>query len=264
VFVNGVYKATLTDTSASSFTATVGDLVDVYGSGSSYYVEPATNFCVDSERPTLEMKAHAIASESDLDVTLYDDTGSTELSSGTSNCEDYTLTMGADETKVIYAKLKVNAANKAYQVAAVAVAPINDIEDIYPSGASAGLFTKVATPKHMKSVGIIVNQSDSSATITKDYTVYKLNSPVLLHEWDSVTYQFTVEASSTDPAGTACTVSGCDGFAILFKDATWTRGSDGKMYFDFYTHDSSETDVGLDETDNNPYGKHTGALVRVA
>jgi len=264
IFVNGVYKTTLTDTSASSFTAAVGDVVDVYPGGSSYYGEAIHGFCIDSERPTLEISAHAIAAESNLAVTVYDDTGSTELSSGTSNCEDYTMTMGADESKVIYVKLKVNAANKAYQVGAVAVAPINDIEDVKPSGASAGLFEKIATPKHLKSVGIIVNQSGTSATITKDYTVYKLKSPVLLHEWDSVTYQFTVEAGSTDPSGTACTVSGWDGFAVLFKDATYYRGDDGNVYFDIYTHDSSEADVGLDETENSPYGKQTGALIRVA
>ena len=256
------YVTSSSDTSAASITGfAVGDTVYIYGGDSSYYVEPVEGLCIDAQQKSVSIDAHRIAAESDLQITGYDDTGSATLSAGTSNEDDYYITMGAGEEKAIYLKLKVNAANKAYQFCAWGVATFYNISSVEPQNVE-GTYTKVATPKHMESVAIKVNET-SGATITEDYVVYKLSSPILLHEWDSIKEQFVVESDSTnDPQGNGGTTN-LNGFAIIAKDCAWARGEDGRMYFDFYQHDSSEADVGLDETETSPYGKQTGVIIEV-
>ncbi len=52
-----------------------------------------------------------------------------------------------------------------------------------------------------------------------------------------------------------------EGFAIIAKDCTYSRGSDGKAYDDFYAHTSAEADVGLDETETSPRGGQIGVQI---
>mgnify|MGYP000215090915 CR=1 FL=1 len=267
VFKNGNsaenYVKELSDTSAYSLSGfAVGDTLYAYGGGTSYYADPVEGWCVDSQAPTLSINAHAIASESNMQITGYDDTGSATLSAGTTNEDDYYITMGAGEEQAIYLKLKVNAANKAYQFCAWGVATFYNISSVEPQNVEA-TYTKIATPEHLESVAIKVNETSPATTITEDYTVYKASSPIMLHEWDSIKEQFVVKSdSSNDPVGNGGT-SSLNGFAIIAKDCAYARGDDGRVYLDLYQHDSAESDVGLDETETSPYGKQVGVVIEV-
>jgi hypothetical protein len=256
------YVTTITDTSAYALSGfVVGDTVYIYGGDSSYYLEAVEGWCVDTQREPLSLNAHAIALESEMQVTGYDDTGSATLSAGTTNEDDYYITMGAGEQKAIHLKLKVNTANKAYQFCGWGVATFHNISSVEPQNVESR-YTKEFTPNHMEGVGIIINETGGD-TISEDYTVYKASSPVMLHEWDSIKEQFVVESdSNNDPIGNGGTTS-LNGFAVISKDCTYARGDDGRVYLDFYQHDSGEGDVGLDETETSPYGKQVGVLIEV-
>jgi len=259
------YVRTTSDTSDGTLTGfSVGDTIYIYCGGSSYYVDPLEGLCIDSETPNIDLNAHAIASESNLQMTLYDDTGSSTLTADTGGDCDYTMSQGAGSEDSIYAKLKVNVANKAYHFGGWAVATFYNISKVEPQH-EEGVYTKVGTPQHLESVDIVTN-STNSKSITEDYVFYKIDRPILLHEWDSIKEQFVVEADDTNAPVGDCTASPdtLNGFAILAKDVTYSRGADGVVYFDAYTHDASESDVGLDETETSPAGKQTGVLVEVA
>jgi len=257
------YIGATTDTSDAEISGfTVGDTIYMYCGGSTYYGEPVEGVCVESQRQPLSINAHTIVGESDMQVTAYDDTGSTTLSAGDTGDADYKMTQGAGGEDAIYIKLKVNVANKAYQVCAWGVAELTNITDVTPQDVES-TYTQVFTPTHMESIAIVTN-STTTKTQTKDYTIYKFASPILLHEWDSIKEQFVVEASDTnDPLGFVTGTNDDAGFAIIAKDCAYARGDDGRAHLDFYQHDTSEGDVGLDETETSPAGKQVGVLIEV-
>jgi len=260
---NWVFVGKTTDTSAYSLTGvSVGDYLKFMGadstsSSAAYYLDEK-EVCIDKQSMNIELPAHKWQVESNMQIVLYDDSGSTELSSGTSNQDDYYMTMGANEETTIYAKIKNNAANAAYRLCGVATTTFNDIDKVKPIG-----FTAVSTPTKFNNIAVKVNETTgSTTTISSDYIPYKLSAPIMLHEWESQKYQFTVKSSATDPTAASGTAN-LDGFAIQFFDCAAGRGSDGTMYDDFYTHDDSQGDVGLDEGETSPLGKQLGALVEV-
>ena len=254
------YVGTTTDTSSGTISGfSVGDTIYIYCGGSSYYVEPVEEFCIDTQTPTVNLNAHKMVSESDLQITAYDDTGSATLSSAT--YADYYITMGAGEKKAIYLKLKVNTANKAFNFGGWAIAKFYNISDVEPQDVEA-TYEKIGTPNFAEGVNVKVNES-AGTTITKDYTIWKASSPILLREWDSIKEQFVIESDSTnDPVGNEGTTN-FNGVAIVALDMQYARGADGKVYLDVYQHDSGEANVGLAEDLTSPYGKTSGVLIEV-
>ena len=268
LLVNGQVVSTLTDTSAASVTSgvKVGDVISFRGGSSSYYLDPTfkvdgkeyESYCVTTQQVNIELSAHSVAAESNLAITGYDSTGATELSSGASSQEDYYITAGADEQGTFYIKLKNNIANKAYNHYAWAIAKFYNISSVKPHTG----YVKVATPKHLEGVDILVNEtSGNTISINKDYAAYVRSSPLMLHEFDSVKVQFDYETdASNDPIATTHNQY-FNGVAIVSKDAAWARGADGQYYLDFYQHDTTAADVGLDETETSPLGKQSGVLI---
>ncbi len=251
------------DTSAEELSGyTVGDTIYYYCGGTGYYADPIEGLCVETQRQPLSIEAHAIMPEANSAITAYDDTGSTALSATASaNYGDYNLTLGAGSEESIYIKLKNNVANKAYQFCAWGIVKFYNITDVKPQNVEA-TYTEVPTPVHMESVAVEVNTT--TASLTRDYAMYKAGSPIMLHEWDSIKEQFVVTAHSTnDPQDrqSLTTSNNMNGFAIIAKDCTYARGDDGLIHFDFYGHDTSEADVGLDETETSPRGKQTGVQI---
>jgi len=258
------------DTSSGSLGGyVVGDTLYMYCGGSTYYGESIEGWCIDNQYPTLVINAHTISTaDSSNSITVYDNTGGTVLSTGagTDGDSDYYMSLGAGADDSIYVKLKVNAANKAYQFCAWGVAEFYNISKVSPQNVEA-TYTNVPTPQHMKSISIRVNTSGSNTDIDgQDYTVYRASAPIMLHEWDSIKEKFVVEADDTyDPIGgnTGTNQSTLNGFAILAKDCTYSRGDDGKVYLDFYQHDSAQADVGMDEVETSPAGKTDSTLISV-
>lgn len=259
---------TLTDTTAGSLTNVVaGDVISFFDNGNStavYYVDPKTGVCIGSQRETVNLDAHQIMGATSGQVVVYDDTGATELSSDT--CADYYMAVSANEKPLIHAKFKVNTANRAMWLAGIGLLTGKNITNIYPTGESAALFTKVSTPEWLQDVSVNFNATDDQVTATKTYTVYKLNQPVMLGEYDSRTYKLKIEASANDPVDQDCLIGSASGenwagVGILFIDQMYIRGEDGKMYLDIHDHTSTEGNVGLNEAPTSPIGKYTGALI---
>ena len=253
------FVATTTDTSAGTLNSgfTVGDVMNIYCGGSSYYGEPVENECIDSQDDMVNINAHAIAGETDLAITVYDDTGSAALTAaGNSTTADYDLTLGANEEKSIYVQLKVNAANKAYNFIGFATGAGNDIKSVVPVDSK---FVKRATVDFLDDVSV---NGGSATNQTITYTAYTLNAPVLLSEWEQVKHQFTVTAGTSDPSATDNVFSTIDAAIVCGLDATYARGSDGVVYLDYYVHSTgSETNVGVSETFTDPVGKNSCVVI---
>jgi hypothetical protein len=263
VFKNGNSPTDFTnntdDTSGGSITGfSGGDTLYMYCGGSSYYTEPLEGFCVDDLTPSVNLNAHQIITHAGLAITGYDDTGGTALTAESYN-GDYYITQGAGGEDSIYIKLKANLANRAYQFCAWCTVKYYNVSEVIPQG-EEGTYTPVVTPQHMKALTINRNNTDNENT-TETYDCYRLAEPILMQEWDSIKEQFVVEADDTNDPWYNPASAKQNGFAIIAKDCTYSRGGDGKIYLDFYTHDTAQSDVGLDEEDHEPWGKDSGVTI---
>jgi hypothetical protein len=245
------------DTAESSVsTVIVGNSYDIYGGNGSYYTDPVERFCIKGQQAVVEMDAWQIQAESSMSITVYDDTD-TELDAGkdTTNEEDYNLTLGADEEKLIRVKLKNNAANKVYDHCAWALRTANDIDkiEIQESG-----YSEVPVPKFLKTT---ININSTGVNLTNYETVVK--GPVVrLIEWQSLKHDFVVSAGSTDPSHDDTGSSSSDLAILLSLDCAWEKGQDGKMHYDFYAHTDSEEDAtGMTQTVASPLGKQVGVII---
>ena len=248
---NGDVVTSADTTAYDMATYSVGDVISVYGkasSGATYYVDDKTDICITSEAFPIDLKARAIVAIANLQVTCYDDTGSASCSGGTNTSqEDYDITLGASEETTFFARVKVNAANKAHSLMGLAVLTTNDIDTVKPTGSE---WTAVTVPDYLN---VQVSPDGSlGENITGGYEkAWVLSAPVMLHQWDWVKYQFKIESGSTDPA-TATTFQGSDNAIVCFLDGGRTRGDDGKLYFDIKTHTDTEANVGLVENFTYP------------
>ena len=255
------YVTVTSDTAAGSVTSgfAVGDTLYVYCANATYYTDPIEGLCLDKQEMPVNIKAHKIAGESNMAITGYDDTGGTALSAGTATQEDYYVTMGANEEQSLYLKLKVNAANMAYDLCGVATYALTNISSLKPAGSE---YTSVATPEWGKNIAIKFNET-GSLTVTKDYSFFKRSSALRLHEWESVKDEFVIKTTTTgDPVQSTNDESvstSCAG--ALYVDCAWAKGGDGKMYYDFYVHDDGQADVGLAETETSPLGGQVGVVI---
>jgi hypothetical protein len=261
VYKNGVgatnFVGSSTDTTAYDFSGfTVGDVAYVYGGGSSYYVEKLENVCVDAQRKNINLNAHAIQTQANMQITGYDDTGSTTLTTGTTGEENYEISLGANEQKTFYIQLKNNGADAEYDVCGIAVRVTNDVQDCYPVGYTSGHLAK-----YLDTTPITINQT-GALNLTGGYDKVYTFDPIKLHEWESKKFQFVIKASTTDPtASDGASYANADLCIIQFVDCSYGRANDGTIYYDYYTHDESETNVGANEIVFNPYSLHTGVII---
>lgn len=250
------------DTSAYSLTGlNVGDTIYTYGGSATYYMDAREGICINVVGFPLELGGHAVAAESDMEAKLYADSGSNnELSSGTASEDDYTVALGANAEEDFYYKLKVNSANKAFQLGGIATAKFYNITGVDVESSN---FVKIPTPSYLENVDILVNET-ASTTISKDYTVFKRTVPLMLHEWESIEVKIIVETDATNDPIDAGGASGANNFAIIAVDSAWSRGDSGTSILDIYQHDSAEGNVGLVETVASPLGGQIGVMVQVS
>lgn len=248
------------DTTAYSLTGySVGEVISIYGGSSSYYLDPVENYCIDAAAFPLDLDAHAVVTQSGLQITGYDDTGASGLSAGTNTtCEDYDITIGANGEETFYLKLKQNTAVKAFNLFSVHTAVTNDIDECEPQDADWKL---VPTAKFMKGLTLSEDAVSGTTNATNvDFTTWVLSAPKFMTEWESVKYQFNFKASATDPA-TNADFATSDMAIVCFNDATYDRGSDGKIYLDYYAHTSAESDVGMAGLPTLPVGKQDCTVI---
>lgn len=249
-----------TDTSAATIAGfSVGDTVYIYCGGSSYYTE-LFSMCIDSATPAVNLVSHTASATTDLQIVGYDSSGSAALTAGTSSMQDYNMTLGASQEDVFYLKLTNNVANKAFQFDGWAVAKFTNIDECRPTSTEGRSFTKSASVTFLESQAINVSSGTYNNPITKDYVPYVVSSPVLLREWEWIKDKFTIKATSTDPTGGTNSTT-FNGVAAVAFDVTYAKGDDGGAHFDFYSHDSGESNVGISETLTSPLGKDNGVLI---
>ena len=243
---NGQIQAYTDSTAASATGFSVGDVVSVYGGGTTYYATPQPTICLDTQSYALDIDVHTIATIQNLQITGYDSTSAATLSAGTNaSQENYDIVLGADQVDVFYLKLQVNTSNVAFQLTGIATVASNDIKDVEPIN-DQGL-TKVTLPDFLN---ILITGDHGVGVGTNFSTGYDdlwlLDQPIMLHEWDEVKYKFTIEASSTDPATNNDPAAG-DNALVCFLDGAWSRAGDGAIKYGIYQLDDSEANVGLTE-----------------
>jgi hypothetical protein len=246
------------DTAAGSVTTVwkPGDTAFIYCGGTfaeiGYYADPVEGECIDSIAKHVSWDVHAITTAaSGVDMVVYDDAHTVLTAAGNTTTADYDITLGASQEKKIYVKLTESVAVKSFNLMAFATASLNDIDYVKPES-STGMVQKLA-PKWLKDVE--VGDETNIQNQTTDYDVYYLAQPVLLKQWQSVEYPFTVKAKTTDPAETANVFSTMDAAIICAIDGTYHQGSDGKEYLDIQDHiTDTEANVGYVEVVFDPVG----------
>jgi|GEM_PF-4081262 len=238
----------------------VGDKITVVEIDGSYYGNPVTK-TIGSESDVMEYDVSAMASESNMQVTVYDDTGTTELNAASdSDLADYNITLGAGEEKVVYAKIYNGDSDSLIRIKAIAVGAGNDIDEVTVEDPN---WVKVAIPKHIEDTTLTINGTSTSFDYDAVY-VYKpgTTETIDLHEYESFKLKLKIKAdASNDPAFTT-TVSNMDIAFFEFKDADWYYTKSGSYAFGIADDSDSEADVGIDETDNSPLGKEMGAIIQ--
>jgi len=250
------------NTSTTVTTASVGQQLAFFGGSSTYYMDPIAVYDVSTAVDTIRLDGHAIATESEMSMTVKDEDGNTlTADDDAENTADYSISLGADEETLITAKLKVGASDNSYQLKAIGVYYENDVDNLEPVGSD---WVKVAMTKEIKDATVTFT-NDTSTAFTGDYDaiyVYKpnTNEVVNLKEWESYEIPLVITAGSTDPTANTGDFAG-----IIALDGAWAEGSDGNMNFDYYKHETAEGvgTVGLDETVTSPQGLQIGFMVEV-
>lgn len=269
-YVNGIQPADFSQVSADTSDEdiatgfVVGDKLYVYCGGTSYYTDPVEGMCLETQSENLNINIHAIEAESDMQITAYDDSEATALSSGTTYEEDYYITQGAGAEDTVYLKLKVNSADAAYDHCAWGTMALTNLTSFVPNKVTTHgvTYTKVATPLWASDVAVKVDEyGTGSTTFTSSYTVYKLDKAIRLHEWESLKTQFIATASENDPVQEGDNSTTPAKYIALSMDCQYARGTDGVIYYDIHDHTSSEGDVGLAETETSPLGAAIGVVI---
>jgi len=269
VYNNGHMIATRSTKSAAITSGiAVGDLVSVYGGNSSstisaghYYLDPVIGVCVDKQEMPIEIDAHLRASPDDMQITCYDSDGNACSGGTNASQEDYDITLGANEQESFELKFKTNKQNVAFNVFGLATLTVGDIDKCYPNSGQG--FTEQIVADALDVIITTDNGDgvDGTQNVTTGWdNVWTLATPNMLSEWESVKWEFIIEAGSTDPANSQ-TPQTSDICAVVFLDAQYHRGSDGKMYLDYYVHNEDEGMAGIRENITRPLGKQTGTII---
>jgi len=258
---NGDILSTI-DGSMSNYA--VGDVINIYGQDNStgYYVDDKLGVCINSEAFPVSLDAHAVAATASVTVSCFDDTGASACSSGTNATEeDFDITLSASEETTFFLKVKEATAVKSFNLFGVATRVTNDIATCEPTGSE---WIERTVPDFMNK-NLAASANPTGTNVTNGYgNFWTLGTPenpnnVLLTEYQWRKYEFKIKAGTTDPSNTDL-FSSSDMCIACFFDATRTRGEDGKLYYDAFTHTSSEANVGFVENYTHPEGG-TGACV---
>jgi hypothetical protein len=247
--------------------SSVGDVITIYedGTNRTCYIEPKT-VCIDAQSMTVTLDAWRTASDSkystsDAQITCYDNTGAAACSTGTNTSEeDWDITLGASQIDSFYLKLAENAANRAIRLGGIAMYDDGQIEKCYPKDGQG--FTSVAVPTFLSGATLYLSNGTVTGLGTANQTrsgwekLYKLSTPVLLNQWDSMKYQFIIDATTTDPA-TRLSMEGAgtsDVCGFVFLDTAYALDSNSVPQMDFYQHDIAEANIGINENVSMPVG----------
>lgn len=235
------------DTTANAVTGfKAGEVISMAGGNASFYTETKEGICLTGQQNSVILDTHSLETIGSFSSVVYDSTGATELGAG-SQSNKYTRALGASEEQAFFWTIKINSSNNDVYLAGIQCAQGTNISSVEPGGNSASLFEKSITRLFQKD--IVVNTSaDSTISVTtrKDFTPWILKSPRLLKEFEEFKFQFNVKATSNDPVGAVNTTT-YSGVWCTLLDKGYVRGSDGRLYLDYWDHATAEGNVGINE-----------------
>lgn len=255
--------------SVSNISTVIGDTINIYGTGASYYVDPVLNYDVKTASELVELTTYDIVEVTDLNVTAYDDTGSTELTveaDADSNNQYVTSDLGAGQEEVIYLKQEVKTSDEVFRLGAILT---------YHCGAGIDDFTmqqsgwkQANLPSGDLLDTFLVNDTTGNSTSCTIKHVYEPSNAdyIQMLEWeDTGNLKFVIEADGTTaPDGTNAFVG------AIFVDSAYEKISgENKVVQNWYKMDGnaqSSDDVGLDENamTTGYDGGQVGVAIRVA
>ena len=236
----------------NSTSAEVGDTLTFYGSdfvnGAAYYLPSPVKVSIDGASPRTSMDVYAAASIASMNTTAYDsDWQQLTRDDSASNSAHFATSLGQSESKVIYYKVSNKQADKVFQVGAVCVIANNNVKSTTLEKYNGVSWKETTVPDSLKNIYVANDTTNTGNDTTADvYKCYVPTSDITLKPWDELKLKTVVTASSNaDPTANSYDLTG-----VIVLDKSWTKGSDGNMYNDFYSHDSNERfdTVGLNET----------------
>ena len=245
----------INDAAANSTSTTVGETLDIYGTGSSYYVDPKLDYLVKTEAPTIsDIKAYTIADTTDLVITAYDkEKDALTADDNATNTADYSGgDMVADDEEVFYLKLEQTGTDDVFDLFAICTYAIGAEVDSFEMDLNVEsdwvLANKV--PEALKDASIALTDDTGASTTEKGYDdcyVRKDGKPLrLTKNQDTGKIKFILDTDDSS----APTANGDSYFGASFMDGSYETDEDGNIFYDFYSHDNSEdpASVGLDES----------------
>lgn len=239
----------------------VGQKVSFYGGDSTYYVDKKESVAVTNQRPNVGLSAYAIPSEANMAVVGYDKNGNALTADDNANATmDYSLSLGQSQEERVRVELQTAVADREYHLKGVCTFATNDVASFKVDNSD---WTEVMVPEEIKTASfLIANDTLDNTTVTYDSCyVYKAGTEdvIKLGEWDDYSLNLVIKASSTtDPTANTGDLAG-----LLFVDGAWSKGDDGKVYFDIYRHDANGrvSESGLAETEGSPQGLDVGVVI---
>ena len=244
------------DTTADSLASYVGESIDIYGTGASYYFDPVKGYQINNAAPRVAVEVYAIPTTANMDVIVYDETGSNALTADDhdNNTADYAGgDLGAGETYTYYAKFETKVVDRTFRLGAIctfycggevnnfALEESNWIEVNVPNGKLTDTFTM----KDDTNISTACSYKKCYVPSNADY--------VELGQWDDVKYEFLIDTDDS----TAPSANGDSYVGAVFLDYGCEVEAGGDVVCDWYKHDANNDpgEIGLDENpETAPYG----------
>jgi len=251
----------LNDVSTNSTTSVVlNDVVSLYGTGSSFYVDPVMNHKIEKTADTIEANAYTVVATTDLVIECYQKNAITALTAddNANNTADYAGgALGAGEDYKYFCQLTNNVADKTFRLGAILTGYCGDEADEFELLNTKEGSTNKIEDSEWKEATIpsgnlknSINQRDdvnaSTGCSWKHAYVPKGSNYVDLHEWDYIKSRFNFEADDT----TGPTANGDTYIAVGYVDYGCERDLTGDVVCSWYRHNTNgdPADVGIDES----------------
>ncbi|CAB1060212.1 hypothetical protein D1BOALGB6SA_4977 [Olavius sp. associated proteobacterium Delta 1] len=228
-----------------------GDVLDVYGTGASYYVDPLEGYVMDGETASVELDAYAVVATTDLVITVYDkDENALTADDDDENTADYAGgNVLANDMETYYAKLEQTGADKSFQLFGICTYILGDEADDFELVEKG--WKEVNVPEKLDDTSITLADDGLANTTEKGFKhcyIPEDEEPIHLQEnddTDKIKFVFDSD-DSTQPAANGDTY-----FGAVFMDGSYSVDKDGNVEFGFFMDDDTE-DPGAVGIDENP------------
>ncbi|MFA5412854.1 MAG: hypothetical protein WC350_05925, partial [Candidatus Micrarchaeia archaeon] len=77
--VNAEGTALVNDAADNTTDTTVGETIDVYCTGASYYCDPLLDYAITNRAPSRDIEVYSVAAKTNMEIIVYDNTETTAL-----------------------------------------------------------------------------------------------------------------------------------------------------------------------------------------